>query len=130
MVGKISPPFLWWGSIPFLGTPKTPLLWCRGCRGSCYVRARFNNLQQAVFSLFAHSSKIDRQANPNQGHPTDGQSLEDRKKNAPILCGFRDGDHTHIDSSFRLFGFSGGSMETPRNFLNRGKLFVPELVPE
>ena len=114
MVGKISPPFLWWGSIPFLGTPKTPLLWCRGCRGSCYVRARFNNLQQAVFSLFAHSSKIDRQANPNQGHPTDGQSLEDRKKNlvqSPLHHRF---NLFPTCSRFRLFfdsfsGFARGS---------------------
>ena len=125
MVGKISPLFLWWGSIPFLGTPKTPLLWCRVCRGSCYDRAIFNNLQQAVFSLFAHSSKIDRQANPNQGqshlaihpnqgHPTDGQSLEDRKKNlvqSPLHHRF---NLFPTCSRFRLFfdsfsGFARGS---------------------
>ena len=63
MVGKFSP-FYSGIVFPFLGTPKTPLLWCRVCRGSCYVRANFNNLQQVVFSLFPHSSTIDRQVNP------------------------------------------------------------------
>ena len=89
MVGKI-PPFLWWGSIPFLGTPKTPLLWCRVFRGSCYVRARFNNLQQVIFSLFALCSMQDRQTNQNQsqahlttnqGHLSDRQSLESQSQN-------------------------------------------------
>ena len=90
MVGKISPPFLWWGSIPFLGTPKTPFLWCRVHRGSCYVRARFNNLQQVIFSLFALCSMLDCQINQNQsqahlttnqGHLTDRQSLESQSQN-------------------------------------------------
>ena len=51
MMGKFSP-FLECESIPFLGTPKTPLLWCRVCRGSCYVRARSTGHFFSVRSLF------------------------------------------------------------------------------
>ena len=130
MVGKISP-FLWWGSIPFLGTPKTPLLWCRVCRGSCYVRARFNNLQQAVFSLFAlcsiEKSQTNRKKNlgrfhlvknPNQCHPTARQSLEDRTQNQSQGKYFSPLHHRFnlfpTCSRFRLFfdsfsGFARGS---------------------
>ena len=51
MVGKISPFFIV-GKYSFLGTPKTPLLWCSVCRSSCYVRARSTGHFFSVRSLF------------------------------------------------------------------------------
>ena len=51
MVGKISPFFIV-GKYSILGTPKTPLLWCRVCRGSCCVRARSTGHFFSVRSLF------------------------------------------------------------------------------
>ena len=51
MVGKIFPFFIV-GKYSFLGTPKTPLLWCSVCRSSCYVRARSTGHFFSVRSLF------------------------------------------------------------------------------
>ena len=51
MVGKISPFFIV-GKYSILGTTKTPLLWCRVCRGSCCVRARSTGHFFSVRSLF------------------------------------------------------------------------------
>ena len=99
MVGKISPFFIV-GKYSILGTTKTPLLWCRVCRGSCYDRARFNNLQQAVFSLFALCSMVNHRTNRKKNL---GQSRLHHRFHLFPTC-----------SRFRLFfdsfsGFARGS---------------------
>ena len=93
MVGKISPFFIV-GKYSLFRDSKNSDLGCSVCRGSCYVRARFSNGQQAIFSLFALCSMVNRRTNrkknpahfhlaknPNQYHPTGCQSLESQSQN-------------------------------------------------
>ena len=61
IVGKISL-FYSGKELPFRDS-KNSDLGCSVCRGSCYVRARFNNGQQVIFSLFAHCSMVNLRTN-------------------------------------------------------------------
>ena len=130
MVGKISPLFMVGKYSLFRDSKNSAFVVC-GCRGSCYNRARFNNLQQVVFSLFAlcsiEKSRTNRKKNlgrfhlvknPNQGHPTARQSLEDRSQNQSQGKYFSPLHHRFnlfpTCSRFRLFfdsfsGFARGS---------------------
>ena len=129
IVGKISP-FYSGKELPFRDY-KNSDLGCSVCRGSCYVRARFNNGQQVIFSLFAHCSMVNLRTNrkknqgqfhlaknPNQYHPTGCQSLESQSQNQKqmeILSPLHHRFHLFPTCSrFRLFfdsfsGFARGS---------------------
>ena len=128
MVGKISPLF-YSGEVFHFRDSKNSDFGCRVYRGSCCVRARFNNGQQAVFSLFAlcsiEKSRTNRKKNqgqfhlaknPNQYHPTGCQSLESQSQNQEeILSPLHHRFHLFPTCSrFRLFfdsfsGFAHGS---------------------
>ena len=84
MVGKISPFFIV-GKYSFLGTPKTPLLWCSVCRSSCYVRARSTGHFFSVRSLF--NGKSSDKSKEKSRSISSSEKSKSRSSNRPSKSG-------------------------------------------